>query len=78
MNLSPAYLQWRDETLREGMQSGIRLMVESMLEVKFGAIDRELSQIVEPLMQLEARDRTQLLMQLSREELLARFGKSTL
>jgi len=77
MNLSPAYLQWRDETLREGMQSGIRLMVESMLEVKFGAIDRELSQIVEPLMQLEAKDRTQLLMQLSREELLARFGKST-
>jgi len=48
MNLSSAYLQWRDETLREGMQSGIRLMVESMLEVKFGAIDRELSQIVEP------------------------------
>jgi len=78
MNLSPAYLQWRDETLREGMHSGIRLMVESLLEVKFGAINRELSQIVEPLMQLEAKDRTQLLMQLSREELLARFGKSTL
>lgn len=77
MNLSPAYLQWREETLQEGMHSGIRLMVESMLEVKFGAIDEELSQIVEPLMQLEARDRTQLLMQLSREELLARFGKPT-
>lgn len=52
-------------------------MVESMLEVKFGAIDEELSQIVEPLMQLEARERTQLLMQLSREELLALFGKPT-
>ncbi|NET62337.1 MAG: hypothetical protein F6K47_41410, partial [Symploca sp. SIO2E6] len=87
MKLSPLYLQWREETLREGqqqgvqqgiqqgMQQGMRLMVESMLEVKFGVIDEELSQIVEPLSQLPAKESTQLILQLSREELLAQFGR---
>ncbi|NER52534.1 MAG: hypothetical protein F6J92_39030 [Symploca sp. SIO1A3] len=78
MKLSPLYLQWREETLREGeqqgVQQGMRLMVESMLEVKFGAIDEELSQIVEPLSQLPAKESTQLIWQLSREELLAHFS----
>ena len=48
-------------------------MVETMLQVKFGTIDRELSQIIEPLIQLSALEITQLIMQLNREELLARF-----
>ena len=48
-------------------------MIESMLEVKFGSRDRELSQIVEPLSQLPAKEATQLILQLSREELLTRF-----
>ncbi|NER99342.1 MAG: hypothetical protein F6J86_36910 [Symploca sp. SIO1B1] len=87
MKLSPLYLQWREEALREGqqqgvqqgiqqgMQQGMRLMVESMLEVKFGAIDEALSQIVEPLSQLPAKESTQLILQLSREGLLAQFGR---
>ncbi|WP_346341785.1 hypothetical protein [[Phormidium] sp. ETS-05] len=85
MNLSPAYLQWREATLQEGMQAGLqtglqtgrqeeqRLMVESMLTVRFGAVDEELSQIITPLMQLDAPERARLLLQLSRSELLARF-----
>ncbi|NET61455.1 MAG: hypothetical protein F6K47_36630 [Symploca sp. SIO2E6] len=73
MKLSPLYLQWREEALREGEQKGMHLMVESMLEVKFGAIDEELSQIVEPLSLLPAKESTQLIWQLSREELLAQF-----
>ncbi|NET55994.1 MAG: hypothetical protein F6K47_07430 [Symploca sp. SIO2E6] len=87
MKLSPLYLQWREEALREGEQQGIqqgiqqgmqqamRLMIESMLEVKFGEIDGELSQIVEPLSQLPTKESTQLIWQLSREGLLAQFGE---
>ena len=86
MKLSPLYVQWREEALREGqqqvmkqaiqqgMQQGMRLMLESMLEVKFGVIDEALSQIVEPLSQLPAKESTQLILQLSREELLAHFS----
>lgn len=89
MNLSPAYLQWREATLQEGLQAGLqtglqtglqegrqegqRLMVENMLAVRFGAVDEELSQIITPLMQLDAPERARLLLQLSRSELLARF-----
>ncbi|NER99340.1 MAG: hypothetical protein F6J86_36900 [Symploca sp. SIO1B1] len=95
MKLSPLYLQWREEALREGqqkgikqgikqvmkqaiqqgMQQGMRLMLESMLEVRFGVIDEALSQIVEPLSQLPAKESTQLILQLSCEELLAQFGR---
>ena len=77
MKLSPLYVQWEEAALRKGEQRGeqrgIRLMIESMLEVKFGSRDRELSQIVEPLSQLPAKEATQLILQLSREELLTRF-----
>ncbi len=44
-----------------------------MLEVKFGTIDAELSQIVEALVKLPAKEATQLIMQSNREELLDRF-----
>lgn len=59
--------------IEQGIERGERLMVESMLQVKFGVIDEELSQIIEPLIQLSPLERTQLIMQLSREELLARW-----
>ena len=65
------------EGLQRGIQQGIqrsqRLMVESMLQVKFGEIDEELARIIEPLIQLETLDRTRLIMQLDRSQLLARF-----
>ncbi|MEC4986869.1 MAG: hypothetical protein SAK42_22430 [Oscillatoria sp. PMC 1076.18] len=77
MNLSPAYQQWREATLlegrEEGKEEGQRLMVENLLEGRFGSLDEELSQIIEPMMQLPPRERIQLLLNLSREELLARF-----
>ena len=49
-------------------------MIESMLEVKFGVMDAALTTLVEPLSQLPAKEATQAIWQLSREELLARFG----
>lgn len=73
MKLSPLYVQWEEAALKKGEAQGMRLMVESMLEVKFGEIDEELAQIVEPLSQLPAKEVTQLIMQCDRTQLLARF-----
>jgi hypothetical protein len=84
MSLSPAYLkqceEWKQEGIeegrQEGQQDGQRLMVESLLAVRFGNLDEELSTIVIPMMELSLTERTQLLLNLSnlsREELLARF-----
>ena len=57
MELSPLYLQRLEDATQRGIQQGIqrtkRLMVESMLQVYFGEIDEELSQLIEPLIQLE-------------------------
>ncbi len=79
MELSPLYLQRLEDATQAGVQQGVqqgqRLMVESMLQVKFGVIDEELSQIIEPLIQLDPLERTQLIMLLNREELLARFNR---
>ena len=85
MSLSPAYLkqceEWKQEGIeegrqegrQEGQQDGQRLMVESLLAVRFGNLDEELSAIISQLMELSLTERTQLLLNLSREELLARF-----
>ena len=77
MNLSPAYFKWREEAVLEGRREGMleerRQMVEGLLLEKFGEINEELAQIIEPLMQLNTRERSQAILQLSREELLTRF-----
>jgi len=81
MNLSPAYLQWRDETLQEGVKQGVkkaqRVFVKSLLRSRFGKIDKVLSPVVEPLVQLPLEESARLLPRLSREELLAKFGKKS-
>ena len=88
MELSPLYLQRLEDATQRGIQQGVqqgvqqgmqrtkRLMVESLLQVKFGEIDEELTQIIEPLIQLEILEITRLIMQLDRSELLARFDAS--
>lgn len=92
MTLSPAYLQWRDETLQEGRQEGReegrqegrqeglligqRLMVENLLKARFGELDAGLMRIIEPLLELPTEEVAQLLVQLSREELLTRFNNA--
>ena len=78
MQLSPLYQHRLEEATQQGKQEGRqeerRAMIESLLQVHFGAIDEELATIIEPLMALEAVEFTPLLLQLSREELLARFS----
>jgi hypothetical protein len=82
MNLSPAYLkqreEWRQEGLQEGTLEGQRLMVASLLQGRFGSLDEELSGFITPIMEIPLMERTELLLNLSnlsREDLLARFGR---
>jgi hypothetical protein len=77
MNLSQAYLEWREATLQEGVQEGVlegqRQVVENLLRVRFGSLDEELERVIEPLLQLPPQEYSRLLLELSREE-LKKFG----
>jgi len=83
MNLSPAYLRWREETLQQGEQKGKqegrqeerREVVENLLKVRFGELDEELSSLIEPLLRLPSGEFAPLLLNLERSELLNRFGE---
>lgn len=70
MRLEPLYQQDREQAKLEGE----RLVVENLLRVRFGSLDNELRAIISPLLALLPEEFTPLLMQLSREELIARFG----
>jgi hypothetical protein len=83
MNLSPAYLQQREEWKQEGIQQGSLeerySLITSLLEGRFGSLDSELSGLVERIAQLPISERTGLLLSLanlSREELLERFREN--
>jgi len=69
MELSPAYLQWEKETLQKGRQQ----IVENLLKLRFGGIDKALAQVIEPLLQLSPDESSRLLLQSSREDLLTKF-----
>jgi hypothetical protein len=69
MTLSQAYLEWEQQTERRGQ----RLVVENLFKVRFGELDEQLAGIIPSLLQLPTEEYTRLLLQLSREELLAQF-----
>ena len=48
-------------------------MIESILQVRFGEVDSQLATIINSLIAMNREEFTPLLLQLSREELLARF-----
>ena len=81
MRLAPLYQQDREQAIQEGEQRGLetgiqqgeRLVVENLLKVRFGEINNELQEIIEPLLALPPEEFTPLLLQLSREELINRF-----
>lgn len=73
MRLQPLYQQDREQAIKEGE----RLVVENLLSLRFGSLDEELSAIIEPLLALQPEEFTPLLLQLSREELLARFRQQS-
>jgi hypothetical protein len=78
MNLSQAYQQWEETTKQQGVQEGVQLerrqVVENLLRFRFGSVDEELSRVVDSLLQLTPEEFTPLCLQLSREDLLARFN----
>ncbi|MBC6418506.1 MAG: hypothetical protein GDA44_06790, partial [Prochloron sp. SP5CPC1] len=80
MELSTIYLERLQNVREEGIQQGKqeskareRRTIESLLKTRFGTIDEPLSRIIEPIIALSPEEFTPLLLQLSREELLARF-----
>jgi hypothetical protein len=73
MRLAPLYQQDRELARLEGR----RQVVENLLRVRFGSLDAELSVIIEPLLTLPPEEFTSLLLQLSREELIAQFGQQS-
>ncbi|MCT7976756.1 hypothetical protein NG792_03315 [Laspinema sp. C3] len=87
MELSPLYLQRlqtvKEEGIQQGVQQGLqqgiqqgqRRLVESLLQVKFGAVDAELASIIEALIEIPPLEQAQLILQRSREELLAQFSR---
>lgn len=74
MRLEPIYQRNREQAKLEGRQEGERLVVENLLQVRFGSLNDELSAIIEPILALPPSEFTPLLMQLSQEELIARFS----
>ncbi|MBE9054262.1 hypothetical protein IQ243_28500 [Nostocales cyanobacterium LEGE 11386] len=70
MNLTEAYQEARAQAVQEGQ----RQVVENLLRYRFGSVDGELSRVVDSLLQLSPEEFTPLCLQLSREELLARFA----
>lgn len=69
MRLRPLY----QEKLAQAEQQGERRVIESLLRNRFGELDAELTAIVERLLALPPEEFTRLLLQFSREELIARF-----
>jgi hypothetical protein len=77
MRLEPLYQRDREQAKQEGREEGERLVIENLLQVRFGSLDEELSAIIEPILALPPSEFTPLLMQLSKEELIARYGGQT-
>ncbi|WP_293158831.1 hypothetical protein [Okeania sp. SIO2C9] len=73
MRLSPLFSQRLEEATKQGMREERREQIENILKVRFGTIDNQLEAIIEPSLSLLPAELVPLLLQLSRDELLARF-----
>ncbi len=68
------YGAWREALLQEGRVEERRQIIENVLRLRFGSLDESLSGAIASLVQLPTEELTRLLLTLSREELLERFG----
>ena len=62
-----------EQGIERGKQGERRVTIESLLRIRFGSIDSEISRIIEPLTALSPEEFTPLLLQSSLQDLLARF-----
>ena len=74
MRLEPLYQQEREQDREIAKLEERRQIIENMLLFRFGSLDNELITLVSRISALPAKEFTPLLMQLSREELIARFS----
>ncbi len=58
----------------EGVTEERQQVIQNLLRMRFGALDEALTEIVEPLLNLPAEEYTRLLLESSREELIARLS----
>ncbi|NES84055.1 MAG: hypothetical protein F6K10_23075 [Moorea sp. SIO2B7] len=77
MNLSPAYLQERQQWILEGSLEGKRegkiQLIENLLKIRFQGLDEDLQNIIPRMVTLSDEELSRLLLTLEREELLAKF-----
>ena len=73
MGWSPLFSQRLEEATQLGVQQERQELIENLLTVRFGTIDDQLEAIIEPSLSLLPAELVPLLLQLSRDELLARF-----
>lgn len=71
MDLSPVYEQWKAKTLEEGE----RRATTGLLIARFGELDEDLTQIIPNLVALSPVDRSRLILDLSRAELIQQFSR---
>ncbi|HAG79777.1 MAG TPA: hypothetical protein DCL61_01110 [Cyanobacteria bacterium UBA12227] len=69
-------MQGLQQGLQQGTVQGQRLFLESLLKIRFGSLDAELLAIIPPLLKLPLDECSRLSLQLSREELIARFSRT--
>ncbi len=76
MNFSEIYREHQEKLLQQGLQQGLKRSQEIMgnLLVRFGVIDQTLSQVIEPLLKLPPKESSRLILQSSREELVAKLS----
>lgn len=74
MRLKPLYERNLELAVQQGLQQERRLTIENLLITRFGSLDESLTAIIAPLSALSPAEFTPLLLNLSREELLAHFA----
>jgi hypothetical protein len=70
MNLSEIVKERQEKLQQQGMQQ----IVENLLRFRFGKIDEALSQAIKRLLNLPPDESSRLILQSSREELLAKLS----
>ncbi|MDJ1177968.1 hypothetical protein PJF56_03725 [Roseofilum sp. BLCC_M91] len=68
-----AIAQLREEGREEGREEATLELIDNLLQARFGEVDEELAAIIEAIAALPSQEFTPLLLQRSREELLAQF-----
>ncbi|MEO0947990.1 MAG: hypothetical protein AAFY11_07575 [Cyanobacteria bacterium J06641_5] len=80
MTLSPAFIGWEQRTRQEGLDEGlqrVRITLQELLTSRFGQVDSQLEAVIDHFAKLDSENYTRqlpLLLNLSRAELVARFG----